>query len=754
MMSVQPKVSVIIPSLNVGKYVSECLESVIHQTLKEIEIICVDAGSTDGTAEILRNYEAQDNRIRVITSDIKSYGYQMNLGISMAKGEFVAFLESDDFIAGNAYEILYQNAQTNNVDIIKANYVEVWGQEGAYTLKTKTILQQQSQYYTIFDPTVNPWLFYVPMMNCLGLFKREFLEEYHIRHNETPGASHQDMGFWFQTFCLAKRIYFIKDTLYHYRQDNPNSSINDHRKVYCVRDEYRFMWDFLLRNPDILAWCAPIYYHRMFGSFWFTYNKLNHTLKPLFLYEVLRNEFLTAQSRENFDISRFSPNERKLLNQIIETPDLLLERQFDREGTIAELSDKLAVLQSKLNQYQVRFNQLQDTKSVATSHNTSDILVSVIIPVYNTEKYINECINSITAQSLPHIEIICIDDGSTDHSLQILQKISQQDGRVKVLSQDNMGQSAARNRGLELAHGKYIYFMDSDDRLKSNALEFLVNEAEKNRLDILYFDGTVFFDNDELKKKYLYMQENYVRPFEYSQTYSGIKLLSLMHHDNVYRVSPCLQLISRSHLSKYHITFYEGIIYEDNLFNLRCMLSAERVSHRKQPFFERRIRSDSTTTQKREFKHLYGYLVCYVQMRKLQIEYMWNNDAISEITLELNQISRTIKRYYNELSQEQLKMMGQLNNVELSFLKDILGATEKNYQSAQLPNNLASLELQLKKAQQEIIDIRNSYTYRIGRVITFIPRNLRKSVRCYRENGLKYTVRKVITYLSGNGVDK
>ena len=122
--------------------------------------------------------------------------------------------------------------------------------------------------------------------------------------------------------------------------------------------------------------------------------------------------------------------------------------------------------------------------------------------------------------------------------------------------------------------------------------------------------------------------------------------------------------------------------------------------------------------------------------------------------MELNQISRTIKRYYNELSQEQLKMMGQLNNVELSFLKDILGATEKNYQSAQLPNNLASLELQLKKAQQEIIDIRNSYTYRIGRVITFIPRNLRKSVRCYRENGLKYTVRKVITYLSGNGVDK
>lgn len=752
-MSTTPKVSVIMPSLNVANYIRECIESVINQSLRDIEIICVDAGSTDGTWEILQEFAQKDSRIRLIHSDKKSYGYQMNLGLDIASGEYIGIVETDDYAPDNMFEVLYHNAKENDVDIIKADYVEVWGNKGEYTFKTKNILTKQSQYYTIYDPSANPWLFYVPMMNWLGLFKREFLEKYHIRHNETPGASHQDMGFWFQTFCLAKRIYFINEALYHYRQDNPNSSINDHRKVYCVRDEYQFIWEFLAKYPDILAWCAPVYYHRMFGSYWFTYNKLDHTLRPLFLYEVLRNEFLTAQARNNFDISRFSISERKLLYQIIETPDLVLEQNFDREGIIASLTDKLGVLQSKLNQYQLRVNQLQDVQTDVVKTEFNNILVSVIIPVYNTEKYVQECIDSIINQSLQQIEIICVNDGSTDQSLQVLQNIARQDGRVKVLSQSNMGQSAARNRGLEIAQGKYVYFMDSDDRLKPEALEFLVSEADKNQLDVLYFDGAVFFDSEELKKKYLYMQGNYVRPQEYGEIYSGVKMLSLFHKDNVYRVSPCLQFISRVHLIKNHITFYEGIIYEDNLFNLRCMLSAERVSHRKKELFERRVRGDSTTMQKKDFKHLYGYLVCYVQMRKLLIEYMWNSDAIPEITIELNLISTIMKRYYNGLSQDQLKKISQLNSVELSFLRDILGG-EKNNHNIQMPNNLASLELQLKKAQQEIIDIHNSYTYKIGRIITFIPRNIRKSVRCYKDNGLKYTLRKVVVHLFGNGVDK
>lgn len=100
------KVSVILPSLNVGKYIGQCLESVVKQTLKDIEIICVDAGSTDGTLETINEYVERDSRVKLIVSDKKSYGYQMNLGISAATGTYIGIVETDDFVSENMYEDL------------------------------------------------------------------------------------------------------------------------------------------------------------------------------------------------------------------------------------------------------------------------------------------------------------------------------------------------------------------------------------------------------------------------------------------------------------------------------------------------------------------------------------------------------------------------------------------------------------------------------------------------------------------------
>ena len=92
------KVSIIMPSLNVANYISECMDSVINQTLSDIEILCIDAGSTDGTLDILRDYESKDNRIKVIVSSMKSYGHQVNMGLDMAKGEYIGIVETDDYI--------------------------------------------------------------------------------------------------------------------------------------------------------------------------------------------------------------------------------------------------------------------------------------------------------------------------------------------------------------------------------------------------------------------------------------------------------------------------------------------------------------------------------------------------------------------------------------------------------------------------------------------------------------------------------
>ena len=113
--------------------------------------------------------------------------------------------------------------------------------------------------------------------------------------------------------------------------------------------------------------------------------------------------------------------------------------------------------------------------------------VSVIIPIYNTEKYLKECLNSVINQSLVDIEIICINDGSTDNSIEILNEFKKQDGRISVISQDNQGQAVARNKGLSLANGEYIYFMDSDDILDLTALEKVYSLSKENDLDLIIF---------------------------------------------------------------------------------------------------------------------------------------------------------------------------------------------------------------------------------------------------------------------------
>ena len=116
-----PKISVIMPSLNVRPFIKECIESVINQTFRDLEIICVDAGSTDGTLEILKEYAKKDSRINIIQSNEKSYGHQMNIGIEASKGEYIGIVETDDFIDEKMYETLYQLTDSS-ADIVKVNF--------------------------------------------------------------------------------------------------------------------------------------------------------------------------------------------------------------------------------------------------------------------------------------------------------------------------------------------------------------------------------------------------------------------------------------------------------------------------------------------------------------------------------------------------------------------------------------------------------------------------------------------------------
>lgn len=217
-----PKVTVILPSLNVAAYIHECMKSVLSQTLTDLEILCIDAGSTDGTHEILEEYAAKDARIRLVQSEKKSYGYQLNLGMDLAQGEYIGIVETDDCIEPDMYETLYQAAREHSLDYAKAGfYTLVTPYEGEEYLLEHPLCDTgrllSSEYFTgrPLSPDVYIWN---------GIYKRSFLQESKIRLNESPGAAFQDCGFRYQAAMNLRRGMVLDRLFYKYRRDNAASS--------------------------------------------------------------------------------------------------------------------------------------------------------------------------------------------------------------------------------------------------------------------------------------------------------------------------------------------------------------------------------------------------------------------------------------------------------------------------------------------------------------------------------------------------
>ena len=321
-----PILSVIIPVYNVEKYLAECLDSALAQTLKDIEIICVDDGSTDGSAAILDDYARRDPRIRVIHKANAGFGHTMNCGLHVATGKYVAFLESDDFIVPEAYEELVARAEVSGADIVKGDKYDIFGDAPNYEkqiVATCCSRGWNSFYNRNLNPRETPVVFDFNMLNQLGVFRRAFLAEHKIMHNETPGASYQDNGFWFQTFCWAKSVHFVDKPYYCHRRGRPDSSmtlIHKFEKAACIRDEYRFIWSFLEAHQDELLWAIPIYFHQMFPAFWYRYRQVDESSKERFLMEVIREELLRCEASPLWTDAALTPTERNRWWQIVESP--------------------------------------------------------------------------------------------------------------------------------------------------------------------------------------------------------------------------------------------------------------------------------------------------------------------------------------------------------------------------------------------------------------------------------------------------
>ena len=358
-------------------------------------------------------------------------------------------------------------------------------------------------------------------------------------------------------------------------------------------------------------------------------------------------------------------------------------------------------------------------------------LISIIIPVYNVEKYLEDSINSIIKQTYRNIEIICINDGSTDSSLQILESFAKRDKRIHIISQENYGASSARNARLKVATGKYVYFFDSDDILKEDALKLIIDELNRYQSDIVLFDGTSIYETTELEEKFPQYHTLYQRTATYPETYTGADMfVSLMdNHDLV--VSVCLQCFRREFLTKNEITFYEGIMHEDMLFSIIALLLAKKTCHLQRDLYYRRLRNNSVMTSKTFKSSFNGYFVCLIELiafSHLNSD-LFNDSLTIALEKQLNAMQDGLTKLMSGFEDHNMnrpvfrepykELIAQLIFSNMRIIKK---TKEDKYK---LRQQLTNKQTRILKSQQQctkkIEDIKSSNSYKIGRAITFLP---------------------------------
>lgn len=294
--------------------------------------------------------------------------------------------------------------------------------------------------------------------------------------------------------------------------------------------------------------------------------------------------------------------------------------------------------------------------------------VSVIIPVYNVEQYLEQCLDSIVNQTLKEIEIIIVDDGSTDGSGEIVDKYKEKYTNVVAIHKEHKGPGAARNLGMACAQGEYLYFMDSDDCLDINALKMLYQEAEQKDLDLLLFSGVAFTEDKRLKS--IVYRFCYLRTKHLYTVMSGKDGFVLTHAEGEYITSVCTRFYNRMYLKKINLKYSENIIHEDEDFGFLTLAMAEKIEIIEDVFFYRRLRQNSIMTSRQGKRGIEGYMYAWNCVMEFYNNCEWSNREKEELFLFAVKYLFDMTRVYGESDRKERRKCNDLIRVLDSIIKE------------------------------------------------------------------------------------
>ena len=421
------------------------MDSVLSQTYKDFEVLMVNDGSTDGSGAICQDFAERDSRFHYFEKENGGLSDARNYGLDRAKGHYITFLDSDDFLFEDYLENLYHASRLSDSDITIGGYCR-FGDSNFYfyndRFKSDSLVSvkdfQAIQYLdSMLDVT------FITFSTAWGkLFKRELFSELRFPY----GKYAEDQFLIWKLYMKADKIYVFNGASYVYRM-----------------------------NPSGLS--------NIF------------TLKHLDYIDALEERIKDTKDIEGIEIQHSFNMYRYVLQRIL---GQLEEHDYIDEAK--EVRKKLELVE------QGQYSFLSDEVKEIEVENGGE-LISIIVPIYNVENYLRMCLDSIEHQTYSNIEVLLINDGSPDSSGEICQEYVARDSRFRYFEKENGGASDARNYGIERSNGKYLTFVDSDDWLSLTYVEDLYQAAIRNDSDTVISHYTIYNESD--RNYYVHIWDDY-----------------------------------------------------------------------------------------------------------------------------------------------------------------------------------------------------------------------------------------------------
>lgn len=513
-----PLLSVIVPNYNKAPWLAACLNSILRQDMADFEVLVIDDASTDGSYTLLQHYARSDRRIRLFRMAHNCLqGVCRNIGIDLARGRYLTFVDSDDRVETGFFARACRDMDTNptNILIYGIRDIDIDNNELGYRNCRPLYSRGREALYS-YNKSMMP---YGPVAK---LFCTNFLKKKSIYF--PAGIYHEDVIFMMNALLQSDSVRTRPENFVYIVVHTSNSSIRPHSY------SYRY----------IRSSCEKIKKRQLFSEThpYIQYSIQNRLLPPLQAYLADTGDI--ALTEQDWTDLESNPAFIKAL--------LIGYARCRARGPIpAGILPELP----------------QRRKQAFLPEATEQPLVTVIVPVYNQEKYIERCLRSILGQSLRRLEIIVIDDASTDSTRRVCEALAAQDARVRVYSNErNSGQGYSRNRAQELARGTYITYVDSDDYIKPDFFLRGVSILEQFKdIDVVHFN----YRRHDVAGRMIY--DAYMPP----RCYQGNELLEAYCKGELKSWAVWSKIYRREFLHHYGITS-PHCFYEDNFFLLQVYM--------------------------------------------------------------------------------------------------------------------------------------------------------------------------------------